>query len=80
MIWLNERPVTVHADVRPATEAESGREARRDREHRRCGTANVFCAVEPKEGSRPKILTLDLLQLLGAGHCRRFTKFHGPHA
>ena len=27
-----------------------GREARRDNEYERCGTANVFCAVEPKAG------------------------------
>jgi hypothetical protein len=27
-----------------------GREARRDNEYQRCGTAHVFCAVEPKAG------------------------------
>ena len=27
-----------------------GREARQDSEYERCGTANVFCAVEPKAG------------------------------
>jgi hypothetical protein len=27
-----------------------GREARRDSEYERCGTANTFCAVEPKAG------------------------------
>ena len=30
--------------------ARPGREARRDNEYERCGTANVFCAVEPKAG------------------------------
>ena len=30
--------------------AAPGREARRDNEYERCGTANVFCAVEPKAG------------------------------
>ena len=29
---------------------QPGREARRDNEYERCGTANVFCAVEPKAG------------------------------
>src|SRR5215469_11784159 len=29
---------------------EPGREARRDSEYKRCGTANVFCAVEPLAG------------------------------
>jgi hypothetical protein len=47
---LDEKPVTLHADVRPASPALPGREARRDNEYERCGTANVFCAVEPKAG------------------------------
>ena len=50
VICLDEKPVTRHADVRPATPAAPGREARRDNEDKRCGTANVFCAVEPKAG------------------------------
>ena len=33
-----------------ARAAAPGREARRDNEYQRCGTANVFCAVEPKAG------------------------------
>ena len=52
VICLDEKPVTLHADVRPSTPAEPGREARRDSEYQRCGTANVFCAVEPKAGRR----------------------------
>jgi hypothetical protein len=36
--------------VRPASAAAPGREARRDSKYERCGTANVFCAVEPKAG------------------------------
>jgi hypothetical protein len=50
VVCLDEKPVTLHADVRPARAAIPGREARRDNEYRRCGTANVFCAVEPKAG------------------------------
>jgi hypothetical protein len=42
--------VTLHAEVRPATPAAPGREARQDNEYERRGTANVFCAVEPKAG------------------------------
>jgi hypothetical protein len=38
--------------VRPTTPAAPGWEARRDNEHERCGTANVFCAVEPKAAGR----------------------------
>jgi hypothetical protein len=45
VVCLDEKPVTLHADVRPASPAQPGREARRDNEYKRCGTANVFCAV-----------------------------------
>jgi hypothetical protein len=50
VVCLDEKPVTLHADVRPTSRAEPGREARRDNEYERRGTANVFCAVEPKAG------------------------------
>ena len=50
VVCLDEKPVTLHADVRPASPAAPGREARRDNKYERCGTANVFCAVEPKAG------------------------------
>ena len=50
VVCLDEKPVTLHADVRPFSAALPGREARRDNEYERCGTANVFCAVEPKAG------------------------------
>ena len=50
VVCLDEKPVTLHADVRPTSPAVPGREARRDSEYERCGTANVFCAVEPKAG------------------------------
>jgi hypothetical protein len=50
VLCLDEKPVTLHADVRPTSPAQLGREARRDNEYERCGTANVFCAVEPKAG------------------------------
>ncbi|MFN7544301.1 MAG: hypothetical protein ACK5TN_16085 [Acidobacteriota bacterium] len=36
--------------MRTATAAKPGREARRDSEYERRGTANVFLAVEPKAG------------------------------
>ncbi len=50
VVCQDEKPVTLHADVRPLSPAVPGREARRDNEYERCGTANVFCAVEPKGG------------------------------
>jgi len=50
VVCFDEKPVTLHADIRPPSPAAPGREARRDSEYERCGTANVFCAVEPKAG------------------------------
>jgi len=50
VVCLDEKPITLHADLRPASPAAPGREARRDNEYERRGTANVFCAVEPKAG------------------------------
>jgi hypothetical protein len=50
VVCLDEKPITLHADVRPASPVAPGREARRDNEYERRGTANVFCAVEPKAG------------------------------
>jgi hypothetical protein len=50
VVCLDEKPVTLHAEVRAFSAARPGREARRDNEYERCGTANVFCAVEPKAG------------------------------
>jgi len=59
VICVDEKPVTLHADVRPASAAQPGREARRDNEYERCGTANVFCAVEPKAGRHFTFATPD---------------------
>jgi len=59
VVCLDEKPITLHADVRPASPAAPGREARRDNEYERCGTANVFCAVEPKAGRHFTFPTAD---------------------
>src|SRR5215471_5896288 len=50
VVCLDEKPVALRADLRSGSPAVPGREARRDNEYERCGTANVFCAVEPKAG------------------------------
>ena len=59
VVCLDEKPVTLHADVRPTSPAAPGREARRDNEYQRCGTANIFCAVEPKAGRHFTFATPD---------------------
>ena len=59
VVCLDEKPITLHAEVRPTSSAEPGREARRDNEYERRGTANVFCAVEPKVGRHFTFATPD---------------------
>jgi hypothetical protein len=59
VLCLDEKPVTLHADVRPFSAAQPGREARRDSEYERRGTANAFCVVEPKAGRHFTFLTPD---------------------
>ena len=50
VVCLDEKPVSLHADVRPPQPAAPGKLAKRDNEYERRGTANVFCAVEPQAG------------------------------
>jgi hypothetical protein len=50
MIFLDEKPVMLHAGIRPPIPAAPGRMAKQDNEYKRCGTANVFCVVEPPAG------------------------------
>src|SRR5260370_11581583 len=50
VICLDEKPVSLHADVRPSRLARPGHIAKRDNEYKRCGTANIFALVEPKAG------------------------------
>ena len=58
VICLDEKSVTLHRDVRAPKPAMPGQPAKTDSEYERCGTANVFCAVEPKAGrhyTRPTV-------------------------
>ena len=50
VVCLDEKPVSLHADVRAPRPARPGHVAKRDNEYRRCGTANIFGVVEPKAG------------------------------
>ena len=50
VVCLDEKPVSLHADLRPSRPLAAGRIAQRDNEYERCGTANVFCALEPQAG------------------------------
>lgn len=50
VVCWDEKPVSLHADVRAPRPARPGHAAKRDNEYRRCGTANIFAIVEPKAG------------------------------
>jgi transposase len=50
VVCVDEKPVVLHQEVRSPVAMKPGRVARRDSEYKRCGTANVFCGVEPKAG------------------------------
>lgn len=50
VVCLDEKPIFPHKEVRPSRPAAPGHAAKRDNEHQRCGTANVFAVVEPKAG------------------------------
>lgn len=50
VICVDEKPTVLHEDTRPSIPMRPGQVARRDYEYKRCGTANIFCGVEPKAG------------------------------
>ena len=50
VVCIDEKPVVLHADLRPPRPLQPGRTLRRDSEYERRGTANAFCGVEPKAG------------------------------
>ena len=51
MICLDEKPTQLLKDGRPTIAAKLGNGVKKkDYEYERNGTANIFCAVEPKEG------------------------------
>src|SRR6266567_6192218 len=50
VVCIDEKPVVLHADLRPPLAMRPGRRLRRDSEYERRGTANAFCGVEPKAG------------------------------
>ena len=50
VVCFDEKPVVLHQDKRPTTAVQPGLPAKRDYEYERCGTANVFCAIEPLAG------------------------------
>ena len=52
VVCLDEQPYQLLDDVRRPMAAAPGQVAKEDHEYRRCGTCNVFMAVEPAAGRR----------------------------
>ena len=50
VVCVDEKPVTLHDEVRDPIPMKPGSVAKRDSEYERCGTANVFCGIEPRAG------------------------------
>ena len=50
VVCVDEKPAVLHEDTRPPIPMQPGQVTRRDYEYKRCGTANVFCGIEPKAG------------------------------
>jgi transposase len=59
VVCLDEKPVSLHGELRPPIPARPGSPAKRDNEYQRCGTANVFGVVEPKAGRHFTRATVD---------------------
>jgi len=59
VVCLDEKPVSLHREVRSPIPAKPGSPAKRDNEYQRCGTANVFGVVEPKAGRHFTRATVD---------------------
>ncbi len=59
VVCIDEKPVVLHADLRPPRPMSPGRTLRRDCEYERRGTANAFCGVEPKAGRHYPRVTPD---------------------
>ncbi len=58
VVCLDEKPIQLHSSTRaPIPVSRPGQIAKKDYEYKRCGTANVFIAVEPKSGTHLAVAT-----------------------
>jgi|SRR5437763_10556176 len=59
IVCLDERPVVLREDARRGQPMKPGVVKHRDYEYVRCGTANIFCIIEPLAGKRLTFATAD---------------------
>jgi hypothetical protein len=71
LVCFDEKPVLLHADVRPALPVRPGQPARQDYEYVRLGQVNLFFVVEPLAGWRHVLLT-ERRTRLDYAHCLRW--------
>jgi transposase len=57
LVCFDEKPVELHAHVRPPLAMRRTKPKRRDYEYKRCGMRNVFLFLEPKAGKRHTLVT-----------------------
>jgi hypothetical protein len=74
VVCLDEKPVPLHADVRPPALVAPGKPAKQDNEYQRCGTANVFAIVEPKAGLHFTVATPDRCAAEFAGRIEKLVE------
>jgi transposase len=79
VIALDERPVQLLDSKRPGRFYSTGKLARKDYEYVRCGTANIFCIVEPLTGRRFTHATKNRKTPQFARAMKRIAKAY-PHA
>ncbi len=79
VVCLDEKPIALHADVRPPIPVQPGKPAKQDNEYERCGTANIFGAVEPQAGRHFTLATPNRSAAEFAGMLERIVK-HYPFA
>jgi len=59
VVCIDEKPVVLHAEVRPPRPMRPGQVLRRDCEYERRGSVNAFCGVEAKAGRHYTRITPD---------------------
>jgi len=83
VVCLDERPVALHGQTRPASRVKPCRPARYDYEYVRNGTANIFCAVQPLAGKHitkvtPSRRGVEFAKMLGE-IARRYRRARSIH-
>ena len=74
VVCLDEKPISLHSDVRPPVAAKPGKAAKQDNEYGRCGTANVFGVVEQYPDAKTIHLVMENLNIHGR---KSLTDYYG---